>query len=65
MLPETLTLFPWIVIFLTLIFLIPALLHWLWNMTIPQVFGLNRINYWQAFRLCVISFLLFGIWSID
>ena len=34
--------------------------HWLWNTTMPEVFGLKRITFWQAFRLLLIATLLFG-----
>ena len=37
---------------------ISALLRWLWNMTIPQVFGLKEITYWQAFRILIIAAIL-------
>jgi hypothetical protein len=42
-----------IVIFLLL--LGTAIFQWLWNMTMPEVFGLNPITFWQAFRLLVIA----------
>lgn len=45
---------------IAIFFVISALFQWLWNITIPQVFGLKVITYWQAFRLLVISALLFG-----
>lgn len=41
-------------------FLIIWLFSWLWNITMPQVFGLKSITYWQAFRLMLIAGLLFG-----
>ena len=47
-----------------LLFLIPVLLRWFWNTTMPEVFGLKQINFWQAFRLFIIAFMLFGIWGI-
>lgn len=47
----------WVVAFT---FIAPALLQWLWNMTIPEIFKLREIRYWQAFRLLLISTLLFG-----
>ena len=52
-----------IVITLISVFLIlfSALLRWLWNMTMPQVFGLKEITYWQAFRILIIAGILFGI----
>ncbi len=43
-----------------LFFLIVALLQWLWNITIPELFGLKSVTYWQAFRLLVIAYILFG-----
>lgn len=42
------------------LFILPALLMWLWNLTLPQLFGWSRLGYWQAFRLQLISALLFG-----
>jgi hypothetical protein len=50
--------------FVLLLFLIPVLLSWLWNITMPEVFGLKQITFWQAFRLFIIVFMLFGIWGI-
>jgi hypothetical protein len=55
--------FPFSLVFIgviVLIFLLPALLMWLWNMTMPEVFRLPEIRYWQAFRLLIIASLLFG-----
>ena len=43
-----------------LIFVVTALFRWLWNITIPDVFGLKRITYWQAFRLLILAGMLFG-----
>lgn len=43
-----------------ILLLLALLLRWLWNITIPQVFGLKEITYWQAFRLLIIAGLLFG-----
>ncbi len=45
---------------IALFFLVVALLQWLWNITIPDVFGLRSITYWQAFRLLIIAAILFG-----
>lgn len=41
-------------------FLVVALFQWLWNITMPDVFDLKKITYWQAFRLMLIVGLLFG-----
>lgn len=45
---------------LTLIPLAIALFQWLWNITMPQVFSLTAITFWQAFRLLLIAAFLFG-----
>ncbi|MCP4203880.1 MAG: hypothetical protein GY769_18335 [bacterium] len=45
---------------LVLIPLAIALFQWLWNITMPDVFNLNIITFWQAFRLLLIAAFLFG-----
>ena len=37
-----------------------GLFLWLWNITVPQVFGLKTITFWQAFRLMLIAGILFN-----
>ena len=37
-----------------LLFIAAALLRWLWNITVPDVFNLNAITFWQCFRLLII-----------
>ena len=32
----------------------------LWNTTMPQVFQLRQITFWQAFRLLLLAGILFG-----
>jgi hypothetical protein len=34
----------------------------LWNMLMPQLFGLPAIGFWQAAGLMALSWLLFGGW---
>jgi hypothetical protein len=41
-------------------FVLVAIFQWLWNITMPQVFNLTTISYWQAFRILLISGFLFG-----
>ena len=41
-----------------LIFLVAAIFQWLWNMTMPEAFGLKPVSYWIAFRLLVIADIL-------
>lgn len=43
-----------------LFLLLVWLLKWLWNITMPTVFNLKAITYWQAFRLLLIAAILFG-----
>jgi hypothetical protein len=34
--------------------------QWLWNITIPELFRLPKLRYWQALRLLLIAGSLFG-----
>ncbi len=43
--------------------IIPALLRWLWNITMPEVFGLKQLTFWQAFRLLIIAFVFWCMGS--
>lgn len=43
-----------------LFFGLVALFQYLWNTTMPEVFGLRVIGFWQAFRLLLLSALLTG-----
>ena len=43
-----------------LIYIITSLLQYLWNTTMPEVFRLDQITFWQAFRLILIALILFG-----
>lgn len=42
------------------LFLVPAIVQILWNRTIPEVFGLTTITFWQSFRLTLLCWILFG-----
>jgi len=42
------------------VFLVPAILQWLWNITIPDIFKIRTISYWESFRLVIICAILFG-----
>jgi|TARA_B100001105_G_scaffold185639_1_gene150371 hypothetical protein len=57
---ETLFAAPFIIAFvLGIFFLFTAILRWLWNMTMPEVFDVKTVSFWQAFRIMLISALLF------
>jgi hypothetical protein len=49
-----------IILGIGLLFLGTWLLQWLWNITMPQVFNLKTVTFWQAFRLLLIAGILFG-----
>jgi hypothetical protein len=52
-------------IFLAVLLLaLPTFLQYLWNTTMPELFGLKALNYSQAFRLLLIASLLFGSTSL-
>jgi hypothetical protein len=36
------------------------LVKWLWNVLMPELFGVPQITYWQAFGVVVLAKLLFG-----
>ncbi|MEW6522795.1 MAG: hypothetical protein AB1445_04340 [Bacillota bacterium] len=40
-----------IVAAVVVVFLVPVILAYLWNTTMPEVFGVARITYWQMVRL--------------
>lgn len=51
------------IVVLTVAMFITALFHVLWNDTIPSIFGLRRITFWESFRLLLLAWLLFGgVW---
>ena len=52
-----------IILVCVFLFIVPAILQWLWNITIPELFGLKEIRYWQAFRLIIICKILFAATS--
>ena len=42
------------------LFVSAAILEWLWNITVPDIFNIGRIEYWQSFRLLIMASILFG-----
>lgn len=51
-----------IMIFMGIIalFIVAMILQWLWDITMPDIFGIKEITYWQSFRLFLIAIILFG-----
>ncbi len=43
-----------------LIFLFGFVVMKLWNWLMPEIFGLKRVDYWQAWGLLILSCILFG-----
>jgi hypothetical protein len=40
---------------ISLVVLGTAIFQWLWNITMPEAFGLKEIRFWVAFRLLLIA----------
>ena len=49
-----------VLIVVVFVFVFSKLLQYLWNITMPEVFTLKPLTFWQAFRLLVIASILFG-----
>jgi hypothetical protein len=49
-----------ILIPITIFFAIGAVVMALWNLLIPDIFGLPPLHYWQALGLFLLSRILFG-----
>lgn len=45
------------------VFIAPFIFQFLWNNTVPEIFGLMKIRYWQAFRLLLMASMVFGAGS--
>ncbi|MEZ4794370.1 MAG: hypothetical protein R2773_02665 [Flavobacteriaceae bacterium] len=45
---------------IVLLFIISAIVMWLWNAILPEVLGATTLTYWQAMGLLVLSKILFG-----
>ncbi len=45
---------------LVVLALVTLFFRWLWNITMPDVFGLKSLTFWQAFRILLLASILFG-----
>lgn len=45
---------------LVIIALVTLFFRWIWNMTMPEVFGIKSLTFWQAFRILILASILFG-----
>ena len=44
-----------VLVVIALVLLATAVFQWLWNITMPEAFGLRQIGFWVAFRLLLIA----------
>jgi hypothetical protein len=42
------------------VFFVHLIFQLLWNITVPEIFGLRTIRYWQAFHLLLMASMIFG-----
>lgn len=49
-----------LVIGLVFLAIVTLIFRWLWNTTMPDVFGVKSLTFWQAFRILLLSAILFG-----
>lgn len=49
-----------VILAIALIALVIRLFQYLWNTTMPEVFGLGTITYWQSLRLILMAAILSG-----
>lgn len=47
------------IVLIILAFVYSGILMWIWNITIPVIFGLPTISFWQALGIYIISNILF------
>ena len=47
-------------IVLVIVVIMVVIFRWLWNSTMPEVFDLKEISFWQAFRILLLAGMLFG-----
>jgi len=40
--------------------ILALILRWLWNSTLPDLFGVKTVTTWQAVKIMLMSSLLFG-----
>lgn len=48
---------------LAILFVVTAIVMWLWNGILPEIVGVKTITYWQAMGILVLSKILFGGFS--
>lgn len=49
-----------VLIALVLVAILVLVFRWLWNSTLPEVFGITEVSFWQAFKILLLAGILFG-----
>ena len=49
-----------IAIAVVVFFVLVTIFKWLWNITMPEIFNLTAVTFWQAFRILLLASILFG-----
>ena len=49
-----------IAIALVIVAILVVIFRWLWNSTLPDVFGVREVTFWQAFKIMLLASILFG-----
>ena len=45
---------------LVLVAILVVIFRWLWNSTLPDVFGVREVTFWQAFKIMLLAGILLG-----
>ena len=49
-----------LIIGLVILAIVTLVFRWLWNTTVPEVFGLRELSFWQSFKIMLLAGILFG-----
>jgi hypothetical protein len=49
-----------ILIGLVILAIFTVIFRWLWNTTMPDVFGVKSLTFWQALKILILAGILFG-----
>jgi len=49
-----------ILIGLVILAIFTVIFRWLWNTTMPDVFGMKSLTFWQALKILILAGILFG-----
>ena len=49
-----------IVIALVLVAIVVVIFRWLWNSTMPEVFGVKELSFGQSLKILILAGILFG-----